>query len=198
MKKVFVFIMALFLMITLLPSYHAEAATINKHYTVKVDKVDVREKASPKAKVRGTLKKGAAVYVYSTEPGGWSKIKYKNKAGFIATSGLKEKTASNSKWNGKWSNKFGKVTLSNPTSTGYQFAINVVMGGHVGEIEGTAKIKNGLGIYTEYIEDFEGLFNDPTCRITFKNTGKSITVTESGACVYYHGMAATFDGVYTK
>lgn len=198
MKKVIVCMVMLVLMIALLPSQQTEAATVNKHYIVKVDKLNVREKASPKAKIVGSLKKETTVYVYSTEPGGWAKIKYKNKAGFIASSGLKEKTVSTSKWNGKWSNKFGDVKISNQTSTSYKFSINVGMGGHVGEIEGTAKIKNGQGIYTEYIEDFEGLFDDPTCRITFKNTGKSITVKESGACTYYHGMAATFDGVYKK
>lgn len=198
MKKLFLFIIFLALMTTLIPSQLTEAATVNKHYTVKVNKLDVREKASPKAKLVGSLKKEAVVYVYNTEPGGWSKIKYNNKAGFIASSGLKEKTVSNNTWNGKWSNKFGNVKISNQTSTNYKFAINVVMGGHIGEIAGTAKIANGQGTYTEYIEDFKGIFKDPTCRITFKNSGKSITVKESAACSYYHGMAATFDGVYTK
>lgn len=198
MKKVIGFIIALILIVTLLPAQPTEAAAVNKHYIVNINKLDVREKASPKAKIVGSLKKGTSVYVYSTEPGGWSKIKYNNKAGFIASSGLKEKTVSKSKWNGKWSNKFGTATIANQTSTSFKFSLDVVMGGHTGEIEGVAKIKNGQGIYTEYIEDYEGFLDDPTCRITFKNTGNSIAVKESSACMLYHGMAATFDGVYRK
>lgn len=66
-----------------------EAAAVNKHYTVNVAKLDVREKPSPKAKIVGSLKKGTVVFVYSTEPGGWSRIKYNGKAGYIASSGLK-------------------------------------------------------------------------------------------------------------
>ncbi|WP_052475053.1 SH3 domain-containing protein [Bacillus badius] len=59
-----------------------------------MNKLDVREKPSPKAKIVGSLKKGVVVFVYNTEPGGWSKVKYNNKAGYIATSGLKGKVVS--------------------------------------------------------------------------------------------------------
>ncbi|MCP3764600.1 SH3 domain-containing protein [Domibacillus sp. A3M-37] len=89
MKKIIGFIAFLVLMITLLPVQQAEAST--GHHTVKVDtKLNVREKPSPRAKVVGSLKNGAVVYVYSTEPGGWSKIKYNNKAGYVASSYLVE------------------------------------------------------------------------------------------------------------
>lgn len=89
MKKVFGFILALVLMLTLMPSEGIEAATVNKNYTVSVDtKLNVREKPSPKAKVVGSLKSGTVVFVYNTEPGGWSKIKYNGKAGYVASSGF--------------------------------------------------------------------------------------------------------------
>lgn len=67
----------------------ADAATVNQHHTVNLAKLDVREKPNPRAKIVGALKKGKVIFVYNTEPGGWSKIKYNNKAGYIATSGLK-------------------------------------------------------------------------------------------------------------
>jgi uncharacterized protein YgiM (DUF1202 family) len=88
MKKTIGFIVALVLMITLLPLQQAEAAAVNKHYTVGVTKLDVREKPSPKAKVVSSLKDGKFVFVYNTEPGGWSKIKYNGKAGYVASSGF--------------------------------------------------------------------------------------------------------------
>ncbi|WP_046173481.1 SH3 domain-containing protein [Domibacillus indicus] len=92
MKKIIGFIAALVLMITLLPFQQGEASAANKNYTVNVSKLDVREKPSPRAKAVGSLKKGTAVIVYGTEPGGWSKIKYNNKAGYVAASGLKAQT----------------------------------------------------------------------------------------------------------
>lgn len=88
MKKIVGFIAALILIITLLPLQQAEAAAVNKHYTVGVAKLDVREKPSPKAKAVGSLKNGTIVFVYNTEPGGWSKIKYNGKAGYVASSGF--------------------------------------------------------------------------------------------------------------
>ncbi|RJS61558.1 SH3 domain-containing protein [Bacillus sp. PK3_68] len=88
MKKIVGFIAALILFATLLPSQQAEAAAVNKHYTVGVAKLDVREKPSPKAKVIGSLKNGTVVFVYNTESGGWSKIKYNGKAGYVASSGF--------------------------------------------------------------------------------------------------------------
>lgn len=176
----------------------SKSTDVNKHFTVNVNTLNVKDNPSPRAKVVGSLKKGTSVFVYNTVSGGWSKIKFNNKAGYIATSGLKGQTVSKSKWNGKWENQFGSVSISNETPTSYKFSIDVVMGGHVGGIEGTAKIKNGQGVYTEYMEDFEGFFDDPTCRITFTNQKNSIAVQESGACLAYHGAAATFDGIYYK
>ncbi|MEM1504595.1 SH3 domain-containing protein [Domibacillus sp. 8LH] len=91
MKKIFALIAALVLIVTLLPVQQTEAATVNKHYKVKVDtKLNVREKPSPKARVVGSLKNGTIVFVYNTEPGGWSKIKYNGKAGYAASSYLVE------------------------------------------------------------------------------------------------------------
>lgn len=197
MRKIIGFIIVFLLMITLIPVQQAEASTGN--HTVKVSTtLNVREKPSPKAKVVGSLKNGTVVNVYSTAPGGWSKIKYKNKAGYVASSYLKSNTVSKSKWSGKWKNQFGSISISNENSTSFKFDISVAMGGHVGDINGTAKIIDGKGVYTEYIESFEGYVNDPTCRITFTKLGKSIAAKETGACVYYHGMAATFDGTYSK
>lgn len=77
MKKIIGFITALVLMITLLPLQQAEASAVNKHFTVNVKTLDVREKPSPNAKIVGSLKKGAVIFVYNTESGGWSKIKHK-------------------------------------------------------------------------------------------------------------------------
>jgi hypothetical protein len=89
MKRIIGFIAALVLMITLLPLQQAEASAVNKHFTVNVKTLDIRENPSPRAKIVGSLKKGTSVFVYNTEPGGWSKIKYNNKAGYVASSGLK-------------------------------------------------------------------------------------------------------------
>lgn len=84
MRKILVWMMAFLLIITLLPAKQAEAST--GHHTVNVKTtLNVRENPSPRAKVVGSLKNGAVVYVYNTEPGGWSKIKYNNKAGYVAS-----------------------------------------------------------------------------------------------------------------
>jgi hypothetical protein len=101
-------------------------------------------------------------------------------------------------WEGKWTNQFGYVAISNETSNSFDFQINVAMGDHVGDIDGTASIQGRTAVYTEYIDAFEGLFDDPTCRVTFTHSGDSIKVKETAACSYWHGMAATFDGTYAK
>ncbi|WP_050182782.1 SH3 domain-containing protein [Domibacillus robiginosus] len=89
MKKIASSFLAFILVLSVLSfGNQAEAAVVNKHFTVNVTKLDVREKPSPRAKTVGSLKKGAGVFVYNTEPGGWSKIKYNGKAGYVATSGL--------------------------------------------------------------------------------------------------------------
>ncbi|MFK2827111.1 SH3 domain-containing protein [Bacillus sp. B190/17] len=95
MKKFIAFFIAFVLLTTLVNVQQTEASTVNKHFTVNVKKLDVRVKPSPKAKIAGSLKSGTVVFVYNTEPGGWSKVKYNNKAGYIATSGLK--TTNNAK-----------------------------------------------------------------------------------------------------
>ncbi len=91
MKRFGKFIAAFFLILTLLP-YQQATASANEdrgHYTVKVETtLNVRDKPSPKAKVIGSLKNKTVVYVYSKEPGGWSRIKYNNKAGYVASSYL--------------------------------------------------------------------------------------------------------------
>ena len=87
--KYFLVFILFFSLVT--PAMQAEAATVNKHYKVKVEtKLNVREKPTPKAKVVGSLKNGTVVFVYNTEPGGWSKIKYNGKAGYVASSYLVE------------------------------------------------------------------------------------------------------------
>ncbi|MFK2827032.1 SH3 domain-containing protein [Bacillus sp. B190/17] len=95
MNKVIGLIVSLVLMITLLPLQRAEASPVNKHYTVNAGTklISVREKPSPKAKVAGSLKNGTVVFVYNTEPGGWSKIKYNGKAGYVASSQLKDRSS---------------------------------------------------------------------------------------------------------
>lgn len=101
-------------------------------------------------------------------------------------------------WKGNWTNQFGKLAITNQTSNQFDFNINVVMNEHVGDITGTATVRGNTAVYTEYIDYFEGLFDDPTCRITFKNSGDIIKVEETAACSAYHGMGATFDGTYSK
>ncbi|MEK4876203.1 SH3 domain-containing protein [Bacillus sp. FSL W8-0102] len=84
MKKVFVFITFILLFAVIVPLQQAEAST--GYHVVKVSTtLNVREKPSPKAKVIGSLKNGTVVYVYNTAPGGWSKIKYNNKDGYVAS-----------------------------------------------------------------------------------------------------------------
>lgn len=91
MERFMKFICALFLTLILIPAQKAEAST--GQHTVNVETIlNVREKPSSKAKVVGSLKKGTVVYVYNTEPGGWSKIKYKNKAAYVASSYLNKGT----------------------------------------------------------------------------------------------------------
>ncbi|MEK4027966.1 SH3 domain-containing protein [Pseudobacillus sp. FSL P4-0506] len=48
----------------------------------------VRATPSPKAKVIGTLKKRAPVYVYATDTAGWSEIRYNGKKAYVGTSYL--------------------------------------------------------------------------------------------------------------
>ncbi|MFL0361794.1 SH3 domain-containing protein [Pseudobacillus sp. 179-B 2D1 NHS] len=88
-KSISIFLSFVLLFSMFIFNNEAEAAAVNQHNTVNSAKLDVREKPSPRAKIVGSLKKGKVVFVYNTEPGGWSKIKYNNKAGYIATSGLK-------------------------------------------------------------------------------------------------------------
>ncbi|WP_338752232.1 SH3 domain-containing protein [Bacillus sp. FJAT-52991] len=86
MKYILVFLLSFSL---LFPSLQAEASAVNQHFTVTAKTLNVREKPSPRAKIVGSLKKGTVVYVYNKEPGGWSKIKYNGKAGYVASSYLK-------------------------------------------------------------------------------------------------------------
>ncbi|KMY55487.1 hypothetical protein AC623_17360 [Bacillus sp. FJAT-27231] len=90
MKKRLAVMLTFLLSLACLPVYSPQAAVNGPgSYTVKVDtQLNVREKPNQKAKVIGTLKKGTRVYVYSTEPGGWAKIKYNNRAGYIASAYL--------------------------------------------------------------------------------------------------------------
>ncbi|WP_338754941.1 hypothetical protein [Bacillus sp. FJAT-52991] len=92
--------------------------------------------------------------------------------------------------------QFGTVSISNETADKFNFYISVFMNGHVGEIEGTAKIKGNKATYSAYTDS--SLYDDPYCRMTFTNNGKSIQVKESYACSSWHGAAATFDGKYAK
>ena len=198
MKKILLLTMVFLLSTTLFSAKLTEASTGNHSVKVKTT-LNVREKPSPRAKIVGSLKNGTVVYVYNTEPGGWSKIKYNNKAGYVASRYLKStKSTSPSpkKWNGKWQTEFGKLLITNETASTFKFDIHVVMGGHVGDIQGTAKMKDGKATYSGYTES--SLYKDPYCRITFTHHGKSIEVKESSACLYWHGAAASFDGKYFK
>lgn len=97
MKKATAFIMAFVLAITMF-SAQSKVEASTGHHTVTVDtNLNVREKPSSKAKVVGSLKNGTVVYVYNTEPGGWSKIKYNNKAGYVASIYLKAKETNSTK-----------------------------------------------------------------------------------------------------
>lgn len=94
MKRLMKFIWALLLVLILVPVQKAEAST--GQHTVNVETtLNVREKSSKNAKVIGSLKNGTVVHVYSTEPGGWSKIKYNNKAGYVASSYLNKGAGKN-------------------------------------------------------------------------------------------------------
>lgn len=64
-----------------------EAASKTYSATVNVKELDVRDKASSKAKKLGTLKKGAKVTVYTKSD--WSKIKYNKKYAYVLTKSLK-------------------------------------------------------------------------------------------------------------
>ena len=101
-------------------------------------------------------------------------------------------------WAGEWKNKFGTITISNETADSFDFHINVVMNYHVGDITGKAKIERNSAVYTEYIEDFDGFYDNPNCEINFTRNLNSITVQETAACTYWHGFNATFDGTYSK
>ncbi|MFK2827109.1 SH3 domain-containing protein [Bacillus sp. B190/17] len=86
MKKVVLLFMVFGLIFSMLPAL-ASASTGNASVTV--DKLNVRENPSKTARVIGSLKKGQGVYVYETNSGGWSKIKYNNRAGYVAAGYLK-------------------------------------------------------------------------------------------------------------
>jgi hypothetical protein len=87
------------------------------HHTVNVKTTsNVRGNKSPKAIVVGSLKNGAVVYVYNTEPGGWSKIKYNNKAGYVASSYLTQNGSSSLNNSGGNDHSFGNQTRYTPYS----------------------------------------------------------------------------------
>ncbi|OMP66656.1 SH3 domain-containing protein [Domibacillus epiphyticus] len=98
MKNVLALIAGFLLFFSVMPALQAEASDTGQQVVSlkeKTSKLNVREKPSPRAKIVGSLKNGAVVYVYNTEPGGWSKIKYNNKAGYVASGYLVEKGAAN-------------------------------------------------------------------------------------------------------
>ncbi|WP_049665154.1 SH3 domain-containing protein [Bacillus sp. FJAT-27231] len=86
MKKL-VFLFATFVMLFSAAPILANASTGNA--TVAVDKLNVRENPSKTARVIGSLPKRKGVYVYETNSSGWSKIKFNNTAGYVATGHLK-------------------------------------------------------------------------------------------------------------
>lgn len=87
MKKRIAIMLTIIVSLICLPFHSPQAAANGPgQYTVKVEsKLNVREKPSAKAKIIGALKKGTKVYVYNAEPGGWAKIKYNNKAGYVSS-----------------------------------------------------------------------------------------------------------------
>ncbi|WP_191991780.1 GDSL-type esterase/lipase family protein [Bacillus aerolatus] len=133
------------------------AETKPQKATVNVSSLNVREKPHAKAKIIGSLKKGAATYIYAAKPGGWAEIRYKNKIGYVAARYLKiakdspvpgseiivafgDSNTQGTNWrdNGydekdKWVNKLGQ----------YRTVINAGVGGHTSE-QGKARFQKDV------------------------------------------------------
>ncbi|MFC3885648.1 SH3 domain-containing protein [Bacillus songklensis] len=67
----------------------AAASSSVQKATVNVSTLLVREYASPKARVVGSLKKGNVTYIHATKPGGWAEIRYNNKKAYVPAGSLK-------------------------------------------------------------------------------------------------------------
>lgn len=86
MKRLFKFMTILLAIFFILPHLpNASAASKTELAKVKVDILNVREKASAKSKKVGTLKKGAKVTVYTKTKTGWSEIRFNKKKGYVST-----------------------------------------------------------------------------------------------------------------
>ena len=90
-KFVKAWIAIIFICSLALPFTSTANAASTSSATVTASNLNVREKASIKAKKVGSLKKGTKVTVYSKTKSGWSEIRYKKKKAYVSTEFLKFK-----------------------------------------------------------------------------------------------------------
>ncbi|MFJ7640257.1 SH3 domain-containing protein [Peribacillus sp. NPDC097225] len=91
-SKLFKMMMAILFISSLAFPFTATAdAASTSSATVTASNLNVREKASDKAKKVGSLKKGTKVTVYSKTKSGWSEIRYNKKKAYVSTEFLKFK-----------------------------------------------------------------------------------------------------------
>lgn len=87
-KRNLLAVMLLFFVWTAVFSSTAKAA---EPMPAKVDasSVTVRDNASPRAKIIGSLERHTALSVYGSAPGGWSEIRFQNRKAYVPSSQLK-------------------------------------------------------------------------------------------------------------
>jgi hypothetical protein len=97
---------------------------------------------------------------------------------------------------GEWSSEFGTLVISKVSNETLEFDLFVSSGGHVGEINGVARIDNDTAKYVN--DEYADWYDGESCVLTFTAKGDAIHVEQTFGCLAFHGMAVSFEGVYEK
>lgn len=89
MKRRLVIAISIIFLLSIIPVSTSAAENPTKT-TVTATKLNVREYASPKARVIGSYKQSAVVYIHDYKAGGWAEIRYNGKPAFVAYAYLQE------------------------------------------------------------------------------------------------------------
>jgi hypothetical protein len=81
------------------------------------------------------------------------------------------------------------LDIGRVTSGDFGFALSALYGGHVGALDGLAKINGDRAEFSE---------TEFNCRLTFIRSGQDIKLETSPECSAWGGANVTFDGVYTQ
>lgn len=86
MKKFFVSLLTLMLLLSATPTLAADATV---KATVTLSTLLIREYPSPKSKAIGSFKRGNITYIHDVRPGGWAEIRYNGKPAYVPLKYLK-------------------------------------------------------------------------------------------------------------